>query len=218
MGVATKTERGSWLHEATQERSRRTERSLHLAALRLLAKRPFEEITVADIAAEAGVSVGGFYRRFRNKRAVLNLAEGDFLEDCLHAFDVVMSDEALAGETLEVVARTYIGVMVRMFRQYRGAILQVMRNADPADAASFQERRRAFNEHVHGRFRDLLWERREVINHPDPQAAISMAIFFASSAARDAIWRNSLAEHGVELNDAELIEELVRGFVAYLRV
>ena len=72
-----------WIHEATQSRSRRTEHAIRQAALRLLAGKPFEEITVAEIAEAAGVSVGGFYRRFRDKRAVLSLAQHEALDEWL---------------------------------------------------------------------------------------------------------------------------------------
>lgn len=58
---------------ALQDRARRTRDSLAEAFGRLLAERSFEEIAVADIAREAGVSVGAVYRRFENKDAFVPL-------------------------------------------------------------------------------------------------------------------------------------------------
>jgi AcrR family transcriptional regulator len=44
---------------------------LYEAARRLLARDDFEQVTVARIAAEAGVSVGAFYERFTSKDSFL---------------------------------------------------------------------------------------------------------------------------------------------------
>jgi AcrR family transcriptional regulator len=56
---------------AKQERSRETRRKLVASCLELLDRRPFHQVTVADIAKGAGVSVGNFYRRFTSKEGIL---------------------------------------------------------------------------------------------------------------------------------------------------
>jgi AcrR family transcriptional regulator len=200
-----------------QERSQRTEAALARAVAELTKERPFEEVTVADVAKRAGVAVGTVYRRFRDKRALLHLADTAFVDDCREAFDVHLSDERMEGLTLEAVARTYIEFMIRKFRQHRDAVLQVQRNADPRDGAIYARRAAAFNAHVHGRFRHLLRQRRREIAHPDLETALNLAIFFASAAARDAVWRQSLKAYPIHIDDARLVDELTRAFVAYLR-
>lgn len=50
-----------------QKRSRKTYDALISAGFRLLEKHPFEAITVAYLAREAGYSIGAFYTRFRSK-------------------------------------------------------------------------------------------------------------------------------------------------------
>ena len=56
---------------AKQERSRETRRKLVASCLELVEERPFDQVTVADIATGAGVSVGNFYRRFTSKEGIL---------------------------------------------------------------------------------------------------------------------------------------------------
>jgi AcrR family transcriptional regulator len=56
---------------AKQERSRETRRRLVASCLELVNHRPFDQVTVADIAKGAGVSVGNFYRRFTSKEGIL---------------------------------------------------------------------------------------------------------------------------------------------------
>jgi AcrR family transcriptional regulator len=199
-----------------QERSQRTEAALARAVAELTKEKPFEEVTVAEVAERAGVAVGTVYRRFRDKRALLHLADTAFIDDTRDAFDVELSDERMDGLTLEQVARTYVDLMIRKFRQHRTAILQVQRNADPGDGAIYARRAAGFNAHVHGRFRDLLRQRRREITHPDLETALNLAIFFASAAARDAVWRQSLKAYPIHIDDATLVDEITRAFVAYL--
>jgi len=206
-----------WIREATQARSRRTEAAIRVAAAGLLRTTPFKDISVAQIAERADISVGGFYRRFRDKRAVLLVVYGDFIEDCRVAFDRELSDEAVGHESLEGIARAYVTLMVTKFREHRETILQVMKNSDPRDDGEFSRRRSAFNHHVHGRFRELLRGCGAEITHPEPELALNLAIFFASSAARDTVWRNNLRGFPIDIEDGALIEEIVRAFVAYLR-
>jgi AcrR family transcriptional regulator len=56
---------------AKQERSRETRRKLVASCLELVDRQPFDQVTVADIAKGAGVSVGNFYRRFTSKEGIL---------------------------------------------------------------------------------------------------------------------------------------------------
>jgi len=57
--------------EPRQARSKRTQESLLDALETLLQQRFFEQITIQEIAEQAGVAVGTVYRRFRNKEALL---------------------------------------------------------------------------------------------------------------------------------------------------
>ena len=50
-----------------QARGRDTHARLVQACLELIEEKPFVQVTIAEIAAGAGVSVGNFYRRFRSK-------------------------------------------------------------------------------------------------------------------------------------------------------
>ncbi len=55
-----------------QERSNETVQHIFQAASSLLADVPLEEITTSRIAAAAGVSVGGLYRFFPDKQAIID--------------------------------------------------------------------------------------------------------------------------------------------------
>lgn len=54
-----------------QARSERTKQRILAATLELLSDRHFEAITIAEIASKADMAVGNFYKRFKNKEALL---------------------------------------------------------------------------------------------------------------------------------------------------
>ncbi len=56
---------------AKQARSRETHQRLVSSCVELLEEKPFDRVTIADIAKGAGVSVGNFYRRFTSKESIL---------------------------------------------------------------------------------------------------------------------------------------------------
>lgn len=55
-----------------QERSNDTVQQILAATSVLLEQKPLQEITTSRIAAEAGVSIGGLYRFFPDKQAILD--------------------------------------------------------------------------------------------------------------------------------------------------
>lgn len=64
-----------------QARALETERKLLDALMRLLANKSFAELTVAELAREAGVTTGAIYRRFENKEDVLRAAVSRYVLD-----------------------------------------------------------------------------------------------------------------------------------------
>jgi AcrR family transcriptional regulator len=58
-------------HAPKQTRSLNTQEKLLLALEDMLAERFFEQITIRDLADQAGVATGTIYRRFKDKEALL---------------------------------------------------------------------------------------------------------------------------------------------------
>jgi AcrR family transcriptional regulator len=84
--------------------------------------RPFEQISIADIAAEAGMSVGNFYRRFRSKEAILPDLF-DVYEARYAAFSAEMRRvEDFGHPDLDVRVRALVHHTMSLFRENRGLI------------------------------------------------------------------------------------------------
>jgi AcrR family transcriptional regulator len=63
-----------------QQRSREKRAQLMSAGLALLGEKGYEAASVDEIAARAGVAVGGFYQHFRSKRQLLLVLMDELLE------------------------------------------------------------------------------------------------------------------------------------------
>ncbi len=69
-----------------QKSAQETRRRLLVAARKILEKRDFADVTVADIAREAGVAVGSFYVYFKKKEDIVEVLE-DY--DFYHLAEIV---------------------------------------------------------------------------------------------------------------------------------
>src|SRR5205823_13152216 len=66
---------------ALQARSRRTHKRIYEAGTRVLEQQGPSALTVANVAAAAGVSTGSVYRRFGSKEQLLTVIQHEFVEE-----------------------------------------------------------------------------------------------------------------------------------------
>ncbi|HLJ46220.1 MAG TPA: helix-turn-helix domain-containing protein [Bryobacteraceae bacterium] len=102
--------------EPRQKRSIEKRVRLKQSALALFGERGFEGTSIEEIAARAGLAVGGFYQHFRSKRQLLLVLMNDLLE-ALSRLDFRLQADGTARDVLhELLARAF----ARDF-QYLGA-------------------------------------------------------------------------------------------------
>jgi AcrR family transcriptional regulator len=110
------------VHPVKRERGRRSRDRLLAAGQRLVARRPFDSLSVAEIARAANCSVGVFYLRFRDKDAFLRALIAQYLAEgraaTLALFDTYDGDR-LIGALVESTTER--------FRTYRGLIRSAIR-------------------------------------------------------------------------------------------
>jgi AcrR family transcriptional regulator len=105
-----------------QLRARRSRDRLLDAGQKLVARRPFDQLSVADIARAANCSVGAFYLRFRDKDAFFRALIAQYLAESRaenSQLFVTHSDDRLVGA---LVATT-----TDRFRRYAGLIRSAIR-------------------------------------------------------------------------------------------
>jgi AcrR family transcriptional regulator len=97
---------------AKQARSRRTRDALIAAGWKLLARHAWEDITIGDLVEVAGVSVGSFYTRFKDKDAFFDSLCAEWIErrnaQRREPLARMKHDADYAGET---ILRTYRSLM-----------------------------------------------------------------------------------------------------------
>ena len=194
-----------------QERSRQTAERITAAALALLERKSFAELTVSEIARKAGVSVGGFYARFPSKQALLQYFDATIVEGMLDS-------ERLTEADARTVVTTYIRLAVTMFRRHRPVLQQVALRSRTSTDPAFKQRIRDANAFLHGRFRALLEERRAELGHPEPRVAIDLGLTFVSATMREYVLFAEFRPDFAPLSDARLVRELSDAFCAYLGI
>lgn len=93
-----------------QRRGQKTYDALVATTFKLLEKREFDDISIAELAHKAGYSVGAFYARFRSKDEFLDALVVRHLEDRTNARDRLFateSDDALIDDLIEEMVRYY---------------------------------------------------------------------------------------------------------------
>jgi len=203
-------------HPVHQARSARTLDAILRSGRKLLNKKPFEEIAVAEIARTARCSIGGFYARFTNKEAMLRALEEQLLLELADELEASLETADAEGEGIRGLISVYVRTMVARFRENQ-TILQavVRRNRNPSRVLPHTRR---FNERVHGALLERILARREEISHPHPESAATLGLFFASASARDAVLGDKLKTYGPAIADDDLAAELIRAYLAFLGI
>jgi len=123
-----------------QDRSLKTQRALIAAFVALLEEKPFEEITVAQIAGKAGLTTGAIYRRFKDKRALLENAFEGFVAES------IANQDSRAIQTRGKSDREIIETLIRSTLEFTIPYLPLMRAASSLnDQPSFESMRKARN-------------------------------------------------------------------------
>jgi AcrR family transcriptional regulator len=112
-----------------QKRSQKTYEALIATAFKLLEKREFDDISVAELTQKAGYSVGAFYARFKSKDELFDAMVVSHIEDRSTARKKLF---AVAPDTTlvrELMAETVNYYWARR-RFWRAALIRSIRDLD----------------------------------------------------------------------------------------
>lgn len=203
-------------HPPKQVRSVDAIQRIAAAARSLFRQREYDAVSVADLAATAGMSVGAVYTRFPSKEHLVVHLMGDLATELRAVMQREMNPADLVACDVAEVVRRYLHMMANAFVAYRGLLRPASLIARQTNDKSLQALLRRFNDEVHGKFRALLLEK---IGNDSPAltiARIDTAILWSSAAIREVLLYgepvSSLATH-----HPRLIEELTRGIRLYLK-
>lgn len=165
-----------------QIRSQKTLDNIIKSSLELVAARSYEEVSIADIAEHASMSVGGFYSRFENKEALFKTLYGQLAAEThariAQAYALDWSAKPLADLVHHIVAGN-----AELYQKYRG-ILKVSHIQSHAQNNSNTQ---IYNAEIVRLLETLLLTKREAIQHERPREAIRVAIACMTAMLREAI-------------------------------
>jgi len=120
---------------ARQERSRAVVLALVEAGLALLRDRSFDDLSIADLCAQAGVTTGSFYARFESKEAFLRAVQQVVIREVMDDMAARLSAERLVGLTLRDFLGRLVANSVRWRQRYEGLIRASLRAAGTDEGA-----------------------------------------------------------------------------------
>ncbi|HWK88629.1 MAG TPA: helix-turn-helix domain-containing protein [Longimicrobium sp.] len=186
------------------------------AAEEVLRDKSFDEVTLAEIAARAGVTVGAFYARFRGKDALLLHLEERLVGDVRALVRDQVERLASRADPLASLVFDLLMAVTAFYRAHRG-ILRALDLRARSDAV-LRARLDAANRATLQALAPIIRARADEIRHPGPSQAFPFAVLLTANTLREAVlfgipW---LAEAG--WSDRKLARELTRAFLAYLGV
>jgi len=202
-----------WVHAPQQARTRKALGRMLDAAEKLVATKGFAETGIAEIARLSGSSVGGFYRRFRDKQGLLQALHDRFCDEARATADAALDPPRWSGASTAEIMRQFSAFLIQIYREREGAFRAFML-ASMTDE-SVRRRTVELREHIHLRFAALLADRHGELGHPEPEVGSAFAIDMMLATLSQAV---QFQQGALGLADPRLDSELPRAFLAYLGV
>ncbi len=207
------------LHWVVPPRQARTQESLERfldATAELLADKRFEDVHVTEIASRAGSSVAAFYRRFRDKDALLHALHERLCEEAFATADVALSEERWRGANIAEIIDTIFPFLIESFQRHHALDRAIHQRAMSDER--LRERSSRLTRYVVQGLSQRLLERRDQIRHPEPEVAVSFALLQTVGLLVQYYTVEMREVEIVPLGDERIAVELVASCLAYLGV
>ena len=196
-----------------QKRSQDTQRKL-LAALHLcLQDKFFEHISIKELADHAGVSVGTFYRRFKDKESLLPLLYQDFGNELNQWVDrLELLNFSCLKEAVELIA-----IEIYEFSSARKSVFRTLHLNSRLHSTLLESDKLVDRKTIYRRLASLLLKFDSEIKAEDQSRAADIAIFMMITSLLEKVLYPSLTPAiASELNAEELSLELSKIVLPYL--
>lgn len=117
------------MRPARQKRSRDLVTELMRAGLELLKDRDFDRLSIADLCAATGITVGSFYARFDSKEAYIRALQLGVVEESRRAMRRDYRQDVAWPRGLAGFIEWVVGTSVRWNQRYEGLVRASLRHA-----------------------------------------------------------------------------------------
>ena len=196
---------------ALQRRSAETRDRILDAGERVFARSGYEGARLADVAAEAGCSVGSIYARFEDKDGLFKAIQARFCADARGSMDGVA--ELLAPLSTKEATLAIIRASVANFREHQGLFRASLERSfqDPDVWTPIRD----LHDRVAQGFASLAGWRRSDYGHPDLETAMPFIVQMVHASLLHAAVQGAPR---YALDDPAFVEELERTVLSYLQI
>jgi AcrR family transcriptional regulator len=113
---------------ARQRRSQARQAALITAGMQLLESRDFHALSIAELAAATGYSVGSFYARFEDKDAFFSAVQATALEEMLSRARELLAPDRWARASAYEVLSAFVAFFAGTVRRHHGFMRAVLKH------------------------------------------------------------------------------------------
>lgn len=114
------------VHPARQSRSRAKQDALITSGIRLLEERDYRSLSIAELTAANGVSVGAFYARFSGKDAYFNALQQQVFADVAAEARLRYAASAWKGRSARTLLDDFVEFFISLVRKHRGVLFAAL--------------------------------------------------------------------------------------------
>lgn len=162
--------------EPLQKRSRETQERILQATERLMSRLGSAEFSLADVSRESGVSVGGFYRRFPSRDALVEAVQVRVYGQLSHEYAQVEAEAERHEDALEARVYVLVSGIANMLKRHAPTIKAIV-EASWSNTTVARAGVDVFHEHSR-KFRAHLLRYRKSIRHERPEHAVDFCFSF----------------------------------------
>lgn len=197
-----------WVRPPVQGRSRRTLVRILRATERLVAEKPFDQVSVDEIVRAAGSSKGAFYARFRDKESLLRALAQDYYAGARLTAEAVLCPDRWADVPAQDVVHGLVEFLVEHTRPRHGLFRSFVHRA--IRAPEYQVLEETSNRFVAEGVAELLRDSLPGLE-PDElrrRVTVAVAVVFGT------LLKTFLHPGTLDGEDRDLADDLTRCFLA----
>ena len=195
-----------------QARSRQSYDRMLEAATAIINEGGLQALTLAEVSRRSKVSIGSIYCRVDGKEALLREVQARTLALMGAEFAMMLTRVRRRGLGLRELVPTMVRELALYLRRHSRLLSAFMQQA-PSDSVISNAGRKKFQQTALD-YKLILLERRDEIQHPEPERAVEMCFTLAYSCLARFLGLGSLGVN--EGNWNELAEDLGLMSLAYL--
>lgn len=195
-----------------QLRSQKTITRILKAFDALLQQKPFDQITVAEVARRARASIPSLYARFEGKEALLLAAHEAFKEEVIAGSSDFLAPERWQDVAVPEICRRGAAEMVRLYQTRQNLLRAVLLSDSPV----IYERVALIARHLSERLAALLLPRLELEDARAAEEAIDFGVRAALALLQHQLVFGTVHPARFDLTQRQLVPRIAELLVAFM--